>query len=50
MVSSKDIYNKITSDLKGYQDYIKGKNSKVKGVADNCNEYMLIVQLDVKYN
>lgn len=50
MVSSKDIYNKLTSDLKGYQDYIKGKNSKVKGVADNCNENMLIVQLDVKYN
>jgi transglutaminase/protease-like cytokinesis protein 3 len=50
MVSSKDIYNKITSDLKGYQTYIKGKNSKVKGVANNCNENMLIIQLDVKYN
>lgn len=50
MVDSKDVYNKITSDLKSYQDYIKGKNSKVKGVADNCNEHMLIIQLDVKYN
>lgn len=50
MVDSKDVYNKITSDLMSYQNYIKGKNSKVKGVADNCNEYMLIIQLDVKYN
>ncbi|MCD7730623.1 MAG: hypothetical protein LUI05_03900 [Oscillospiraceae bacterium] len=50
MVDSKDVYNKLVSDLKGYQDYIKGKNSSVKGVADNCNEYMLIVQLDIKYN
>ncbi len=50
MVGSKDVYDAITSKLKDYQTYVKNGRSNVKGVADNCNEHALIVELDVKYN
>lgn len=49
-VSSKSIYDTMKSRLKDYQSYVKDGHSDVKGVADNCNEYMNLIQLDVKYN
>lgn len=50
MVGSKDVYDTIYSRLKDYQTYVKNGRSNVKGVADNCNEHSLIIELDVKYN
>lgn len=49
MVGSDELYNEIKSDLKSYQTYIKEKSSKVTGLAENCNETMRIIQLNVKY-
>ncbi len=49
MVGSKDVYDTIKSRLKSYQDELNSKYSNVKGIADNCNEHMLIIQVDVKY-
>lgn len=49
MVDSDDIYKKITSDLAGYQKYIKEKNSAVSALTSNCNPNMRLIQLDLKY-
>ena len=40
----------MKSRLKDYQSYVKDKYSNVKGLADNCNDNMLLIELDVKYN
>lgn len=49
-VGSKSVYDTMKSRLKDYQTYVKNGHSGVKGVADNCNENMYLIELDVKYN
>lgn len=48
-VASKDIYDKIYADRTSYNTYAKGF-SGVKGVSDECNETMLLIEFDVIYN
>ena len=50
MVDSQSVYDTMKSRLKDYQSYVKDKYSNVKGLADNCNDNMLLIELDVKYN
>ena len=49
MVGSDALYNEIKSDLKSYQEYIKGKNSKVTKLTESCNSNMLLIQVRIIY-
>lgn len=49
MVGSDSLYNEIKGDLKSYQEYIKGKNSKVTKLTENCNPNLRVIQLNVVY-
>lgn len=48
-VSSKDIYKQIYDAKLDYNTYAKGF-SGVKGVNDECNESLLLIEFDVIYN
>lgn len=49
MVSSDSLYKEIKGDLKSYQEYITGKNSKVTKLTESCNDNMRIIQLNIVY-
>ena len=48
-VSSKDVYDQIYKAKMDYNDYAKGF-SGVKGVSDECNESLLLIEFDVIYS
>ncbi|MCM1023368.1 MAG: hypothetical protein NC395_04840 [Prevotella sp.] len=48
-VSSKDVYDKIYAAKMDYNDHAKSF-SGVKGVNDECNENLLLIEFDVIYN
>ena len=48
-VSSKDVYDAITADLKEYASWIKSENSAVSSVASNCDPNTLVIELDLIY-
>jgi len=50
MVSSKAVYDAVHGKAKDLNTWIKENGSNVKGIADNCNESLLIIQFDVIYN
>lgn len=49
MVGSKDVYDAIYNDRTSYNTYAK-EFSGVKGVSDECRDYMLLIEFDVIYN
>lgn len=49
MVGSDSLYKEIKGDLKSYQEYIMGKNSKITKLTESCNENMRIIQLNIVY-
>ena len=49
MVSSKDVYNSVYDARMTYNTYAK-EFSGVRGVSDECNADMLIIEFDVLYN
>lgn len=49
-VSSASVYKELTAKGKDFQTYARDKSSSVKGIADNCNENMLLIEYDVKFN
>lgn len=51
-VSSKELYDQIaaTDNLKSYASWIKGQNSNIKSVAQNCDPNTLVIELDIIYN
>ncbi len=48
-VSSKDVYDAVTADLKEYASWIKSENSAVKSVSSNCDPNTLVIELDLIY-
>ena len=48
-VSSKSVYDEVTSHLKDYATWIKGEYSSVKKVASNCDENTLVIEIDLGY-
>ncbi|MDE7301974.1 MAG: hypothetical protein K2N60_01490 [Oscillospiraceae bacterium] len=48
-VSSKDVYKQVYDKKMDYNDHAKGF-SGVKGVSDECNENLLLIEFDVIYN
>jgi hypothetical protein len=50
MCSDKSVYDGVRAEMLTLQKNIKAKYSSVKGLADSCNESMLVVELDVIYN
>ena len=48
-VSSKDVYKQVYDKNMDYNDHAKGF-SGVKGVSDECNENLLVIEFDVIYN
>ena len=48
-VSSKDVYKQVYDKKMDYNDHAKGF-SGVKGVSDECNENLLVIEFDVIYN
>ena len=48
-VSDKSIFDQIKSDLKGYASWIKSEKPEVTSVADNCDPYTLVIELDLVY-
>ena len=48
-VTSKAVYDEITSRLIGYSKWIKEENSSVKKVASNCDAQTLVIELDLGY-
>lgn len=52
MVSSKDVYDQIISKATDYNSWIKDNSTKnsVKGIANDSNEYSLVIEFDVIYN
>ncbi len=48
-VSSKDVYDAITGNLKEYASWIKSENSAVTSVASNCDPNTLVIELDLIY-
>ncbi|MBQ5331202.1 MAG: hypothetical protein J6F31_08135 [Oscillospiraceae bacterium] len=48
-VTSKSVYDEITSRLKGYSTWIKSEEPSVKKVASNCDEQTLVIELDIGY-
>lgn len=49
MVGSDSLYNEIKGELKDYQEYIKGKNSKVTKLTESCNPSMRLIQVKIVY-
>ncbi len=47
-VATKDIYNQIYDKRTSYNDYSKSFDG-VKGISDECNENMLLIEFDVIY-
>lgn len=50
LCESKSVYDAVYGELKSYQAYAREKSSDVKGLSDNCNDVMLLIELDVQYN
>ncbi len=52
MVSSKDVYDQIVGKDKDYNTWVKdnSKKNSVKGIANDSNEAMLLIEFDVIYN
>jgi hypothetical protein len=50
MVSSKDVYDAIHGKSKDLNKWIKENGSNVKGIADSCNEHLLLIEFDVIYS
>lgn len=48
-VSSKDVYDAVTADLKGYASWIKEQDSSVSSVVSNCDPNTLVIELDLVY-
>ncbi|MDE6747109.1 MAG: hypothetical protein K2J72_10835 [Oscillospiraceae bacterium] len=48
-VSSKDVYKQVYDKKMDYNDHAKSF-SGVKGVSDECNENLLVIEFDVIYN
>lgn len=48
-VASKDVYDAITADLKGYASWIKEQDSSVSSVVSNCDPNTLVIELDLIY-
>lgn len=48
-VSSKDVYKQVYDNKMDYNDHARGF-SGVKGVSDECNENLLVIEFDVIYN
>lgn len=46
---SKAVYDAIKGKLSSYQTFAKEKNSSVKGIADNCKDSMLLIDVAVVY-
>ncbi len=52
MVSSKDVYDQIVGKDKDYNTWVKdnSKKNSVKGIANDSNDSMLLIEFDVIYN
>ncbi len=49
MAGSQEVYDYITSNLITYKKYVMNGHSNVTNLTNNCNEEMLLIQLDLKY-
>lgn len=49
MLGSDELYNEMSSDLKGYQTYVKDKNSNVTKLTASNSPELRIIQLNVIY-